>query len=91
MSYIENEYTLCALCDHFIELNESKSQDFSPTDYIHLEDGNQDFDHDATPSDQTYFESKWEKIRPDLFTEYPDGAVGPNSSHHDRRGKVDYA
>lgn len=56
--------------------------------YIHLEDGNQEFDHNAEPG-EVRTGDEWEKLRPDLFKEHPDGCVGPNSRHHSRRGKID--
>jgi hypothetical protein len=52
--------------------------------YLHLEDGDQDFDHDAEPSDQTHTGDEWEELRPDLFHEYEDGKIGPNSAFHSR-------
>jgi len=56
--------------------------------YIHLEDGKQEFDHDATPG-ETHTGDEWAKLRPDMFKEHLDGAVGPNSIYHSRRDKVD--
>ena len=79
-------YEMCKLCDHFIEDN---SGDTTPgvAKHLHLEDGEQEFDHDATPSGQAHTLSEWEGLRPDLFKEHPDGKIGPNSVHHSRRGK----
>ena len=55
--------------------------------YVHLEDGEQDFDHDPEPSDQVMTQAEWRVARPDLFKQHPDGKVGPNSIHHSQRGK----
>lgn len=55
---------------------------------VHLEDGEQEFDHDAECSDKTHLKSEWILLRPDLFKKYEDGKSGPNSMYHSRRGKV---
>ena len=73
----ECEYTLCKFCDHFVDADG------------HLEDGEQEFDHDAEPSDQTQTLGEWRKLRTDLFRMHADGKVGPNSRHHSRRGKAE--
>jgi hypothetical protein len=31
---------------------------------------------------------QWKALRPDLFHKHEDGKIGPNSSHHDQRGKI---
>lgn len=86
-------YTLCKHCDHFVDPNDCL-EDF-PADeqahiakFIHLEDGEQEFDHDAEPG-ETKLGHEWQRDRPDLFQEHPDGAIGPNSFFHSRRGKDD--
>ena len=84
------KYTLCKHCDHFVEENPahvSGKDDYAT--FLHLEDGEQEFDHDAAPSDQVMTGAEWKKKRPDLFFDYPDGKIGPNSIHHNRRGKDD--
>lgn len=53
--------------------------------YIHLEDGEQEFDHDPEPGETR---DDWQSHRPDLFEQHPD-AIGPNSIYHNRRGKTD--
>lgn len=55
--------------------------------YIHLEDGEQEFDHDADPSGEIHTPEEWGKLRPDLFIKHPD-AIGPNSKYHSQRGKI---
>ena len=83
-------YTLCKHCDHFVDPNEPLDTAPPGTDqFIHLEDGEQEFDHRAEPSDQTHTLDEWKRLRPDLFQEHPDGKIGPNSKHHSRRGKDD--
>ena len=76
-------YTLCKHCDHFVDPDPE-----SPCKFVHLEDGEQEFDHDPEPSDQTHTLAQWQVLRPDLFFKHPDEAIGPNSVHHSRRGKV---
>jgi hypothetical protein len=83
-------YTLCTKCDHFVDENEAALEyEGNQATHIHLEDGMQEFDHDAEPSTARHTLDKWKELRPDLFHEYPDGAIGPNSTYHDRRGKDD--
>lgn len=83
-------YTLCTHCEHFVDENfdaiDYPAEGYAK--YIHLEDGEQEFDHDAEPG-ENHTGAEWEKLRPDLFKEYDDGKIGPNSKHHSRRGKVD--
>ncbi len=55
--------------------------------YIHLEDGEQEFDHDAEPG-ESHSLKEWHVLRPDLFMMHSDERVGPNSVCHSRRGKV---
>ena len=79
------EYTLCVGCDHFVDPNDEPG--CAP--FVHLEDGEQEFDHDAEPSNQVHTLEEWRKLRPDLFVKHEDGKIGPNSLHHSRRGKLD--
>lgn len=87
--------TLCKHCEHFVEPNDPKyvaemaAAGLPICTFLHLEDGDQEFDHDAEPSDQTKPGDVWWVDRPDLFREHADGNIGPNSIHHSRRGKVD--
>ena len=90
---------MCAKCDHFVDDNILVKGDFYFDDpakpageeglarFIHLEDGEQEFDHDAVPGGELATLSKWKLGRPELFIEHPDGKIGPNSIHHPRRGK----
>ena len=80
-------YNLCKHCDHFVEENGPTKPHFGSY-HLHLEDGEQEFDHDAEPSDQAHTLDEWQELRPDLFHEHEDGKIGPNSSHHDDRGKI---
>jgi hypothetical protein len=57
--------------------------------YLHLEDGDQEFDHNATPSGDLRPLEQWQAARPDLFRMYADGSIGPNSIYHSQRGKID--
>lgn len=77
----EIKYTLCRHCDHFVD-------PCVVVGLVHLEDGEQEFDHVAELSDETRLKSEWIQLRPDLFQKYEDGKSGPNSQYHSRRGKV---
>lgn len=91
--------TLCKHCDHFVDANLVPDDDVAETHektimtkdgqtlcrYVHLEDGEQEFDHDAEPGETR---DDWDTHRPDLFQRHPDGAIGPNSIFHDFRGKT---
>jgi hypothetical protein len=56
--------------------------------YVHLEDEDHGFDHDAEPGESHPLE-EWKKLRPDLFFGHKDGRIGPNSDcHHNQRGKL---
>lgn len=79
-------YTLCKHCDHFVDENYPLEEGLAK--FIHLEDGEQEFDHDAEPG-ETKLGEEWKHERPDLFIEHLDGAIGPNSFFHSRRGKDD--
>ena len=86
----ELPFTLCRHCDHFVDANEPlESAPRGTAPFIHLENGEQEFDHDAEPGAETHSLDEWRKLRSDLFHEYPDGAIGPNSLDHSRRGKVE--
>lgn len=79
------EYTRCLYCDHFVD---AELDDDGETIFVHLEDGEQEFDHDGVPS-KVMTLAEWKTQMPDLFKEYPDGKIGPNSIYHSRRGKID--
>jgi hypothetical protein len=81
-------YTLCKYCDHFVDENDAGSIADGCVPFLHLEDGEQEFDHAAQPQGQAPL-AEWMRRRPDLFHEHPDGKIGPNSAHHSRRGKID--
>lgn len=79
-------YQLCSRCDHFVDRNDDTILGLA--EYLHLENGEQEFDHEAEPNGEVCTLAEWKALRPDLFVLHPDGAVGPNSSHHGFRGKV---
>jgi hypothetical protein len=84
-------YTICKYCDHFIDPNYPDGQTIPEgvAKYIHLEDGEQEFDHEPSPG-TTRTLALWKLVRPDLFKVYEDGAIGPNSCYYpSRRGKTD--
>jgi hypothetical protein len=86
MSNIDTQaYTMCANCDHFIEKNDADDiRDYPDIAvFIHLDDG-KEHDHDAKPSIVTLTIAQWRAIMPNLFTEYRDGHVGPNSAFYSR-------
>ena len=63
--------------------------DEEPEGWEHLEDGEQEFDHDAEPSEESMTLCEWHAKRPELFVKLSDDKIGPNSSHFDRKGKID--
>ena len=73
-------YTLCTRCQHFVERNCDTTTP-GLAKFVHLDDGEQEYDHDAVPGVRHTLRV-WKKLRPDLFTKYRDGKVGPNSRHH---------
>ena len=72
-------YEMCGdeFCYHFIEDN----PDDGFAAYIHLDDGDKEYDHDAIPSGQIHKLSWWRMAWPQLFLTFPDGKIGPNSKH----------
>lgn len=82
-------YTMCKHCDHFVDSDTTIGDSDDETVWDHLEDGEQEFDHNAEPSMKEFTLAAWRERRPDLFTTYDDGKTGPNSVHHSRRGKKD--
>ena len=87
----KTKYRLCKHCDHFVDENTGiePRNIHKVTKYIHLEDGEQEFDHDAEPQEKDGERlSYWRANRPELFLAHPDGKIGPNSIHHNnQRGK----
>ena len=76
-------YELCAKCSHFVELD---TVDWPPRPgYVHLDDGEAEYDHDATPSGHRKVLDSWKHDRPDLFETYADGKIGPNSAFGPRQ------
>ncbi len=72
---------MCLFCHHFVD-----------PEMGHLEDGGQDFDHDPHPMvhpNSTKTLKEWKKECPDLFHEFSDGKIGPNSKWFNRLGKED--
>lgn len=80
-------YEKCAHCWHFIESNldyyiaEASPGNFKVAQYIHLDNGEKEHDHDATPSGDIRRLAEWRAAFPVLFVTYPDGMTGPNSIH----------
>jgi|WetSurMetagenome_2_1015567.scaffolds.fasta_scaffold03898_27 hypothetical protein len=78
-------FTLCEKCDHFVEPNEEEDiEKWDCAEYIHLDDGEKDHDHDAQPSQYRALLTAWRLSRPDLFLPHSDGKIGPNSRYHHR-------
>lgn len=71
----------CKKCDHFVERNHDADDNHSLCEFIHLDDGDKDHNHDAEPG-QTKSLDEWKTNRPDLFIKHIDGKIGPNSLHH---------
>lgn len=82
-------YTMCKFCDHFVDSDTTIGETDDESVWDHLEDGEQEFDHNAEPSSKAYTLAAWRERKPDLFKTYEDGKIGPNSAHHSRRGKKD--
>ena len=76
-------YVMCAKCHHFVD-----EEPAAESGYIHLEDGDQEFDHAPEPSYAAHTLQEWKQLHPGLFEEYPDGKIGPNSAYYSRRGKA---
>ena len=74
------KYTICSLCDHFVEYNYVQGPGLAK--YVHLDNGDKEHDHDAYPSLLTYPLDWWKAARPNLFKTYPDNMVGPNSIYY---------
>lgn len=87
------QYELCRDCDHFVEPNDAGDENLMQ--YIHLADNEDDNpasdpdgDHDAVPSGLTDTLAGWQCHRPDLFRDYGDGHIGPNSMAHVMPGRL---
>ena len=78
---------LCQHCDHFVEENIGIEPGQAP--FMHLDNGGQEYDHDATPGEHHRMK-EWRELRPDLFIEHADGEIGPNSKFHGQRGKIQH-
>jgi len=81
---METSYEKCRLCWHFIERNDTDPEDFAGTgivvaEYVHLDNGEIEHDHDAEPSGDRQTLAAWKQQHPELFRSYPDGQTGPNS------------
>lgn len=81
-------FSMCAHCDHFVTDNDPWHAGLAR--HMHMEDGEQEFDHDAEPGAESMTSVDWYMERPELFMMFPDGKVGPNSAFFPgRRGKVE--
>lgn len=76
----QGQYVLCRCCDHFVEPRPCPKA--GAAEWIHLDDGDKEHDHDALPGVASMTLAEWQRERPDLFTEYADGKIGPNSVHY---------
>lgn len=83
----DERYEMCAHCDHFVAPNVAAEDDPTLALYVHLEDGDQEFDHDAEPSGEIRTLDEWRTGRPDLFVKFRDGRIGPNSRHYPQRAR----
>lgn len=50
-------------------------------EYVHLDNGEIEYDHDAAPSGDRRTLEEWKRDQPSLFHVFPDDRVGPNSVH----------
>lgn len=75
-------YEKCAHCWHFIDLNDVDSNEYYiVSEYVHLDNGEKEHDHDAAPSGDIRTLDEWKRDQPSLFYTFPDGQTGPNSVH----------
>ncbi len=81
------EYERCAHCHHFVDFAEETTEGGVRAGYVHLDDGEQEYDHAAEPSGVRKTLREWKQDRHELFKRYPDGRIGPNSIYHDQPGK----
>jgi hypothetical protein len=75
------EYEKCADCWHFVDLNPAYRDAAGLAEYVHLDNGEKEHDHDARPGGVRGTLAAWKAAHPQLFTRYPDGNIGPNSAH----------
>lgn len=77
------EYEMCAHlgCMHFVQPNDAFKPGYGIAEYIHLDDGEKEHNHEAIPSGVTHSLEEWRALWPELFHRFPDGKVGPNSKH----------
>ena len=78
-------YEKCAHCWHFIERNDTTGSElfdfgFKLAEYVHLDNGEKEHDHDAMPSGDIRTLDEWKRDQPSLFHTYADGNIGPNSA-----------
>jgi len=75
-------YTICAVpgCWHFIEENGTRDYGIQFAEYVHLDDGEKEHDHDALPGIARSLDV-WKLTNPSLFVTYDDEKIGPNSAH----------
>jgi hypothetical protein len=78
-------YEKCKHCWHFIEPNdETQIPGFAVlklAEYVHLDNGEKEHDHDAEPSGDKRTLDEWKNAHPELFHMHKDGMIGPNSVH----------
>lgn len=75
-------YEMCARCWHFVEPNDAEPNPyFTIAAFVHLDDGTKEHDHDAVPSGRMATLDEWQRDYPELFVEYADGKIGPNSAY----------
>jgi hypothetical protein len=80
----ELNYEKCAHCWHFVQPNyETQIPGYAHltlAEYVHLDNGEKEHDHDAAPSGDVRTLGTWKRDQPALFHRYADGSTGPNSS-----------
>lgn len=73
-------YEKCEKCWHFVTDNPSREWSGDVVEYIHLDDGEVEHDHDAVPGASRTL-VWWKTFHPELFEVYPDKKTGPNSAY----------
>ena len=80
-------YRRCTDCWHFVDENTSFGELPGIAEYLHMDDGEKEHDHDAAPGEGMTF-AEWKRTHPELFVTYTDGKIGPNSEHFGRTGLI---
>jgi hypothetical protein len=84
---------MCNLCQHFVDENDTYEPHSNIARYVHLDDGETEYDHDARPNGDVRTVAAWEKAHPYLFPYAGEStedflARRKAEGHHTRRGPM---